>query len=184
VGKGNVFIFSISDNTIRTRYGDSTAKGFKLETILPPTVNSGMGEQIRNLYPDGRCFLWGARKRQETLTLWKEMAAEDLIVGCGPGVVLSAAFILGKMDDPEPAARIWPDSPADPYRLLCFMEEPYLGHSPIVTQLFRYLGEDCRGFRKLPPEQSRYIKEDYGTLENFVRLALGFDFPVSLRHAE
>ena len=181
---GNVFIFSLEDTNFRSTYGESMAKGFERKTISSVQVDSGMGEDIPNLYPNGRYFFWGARKRKETLAIWKEMATEDLVVGCGPGVVFSAAFILKKIDDPELAARIWSDSPEDPYRLLCFMEEPYLGRSPIVTQLFRYLGEDCRGFRKLPPEQSRYIKEDYGTLENFVRLALGFDFPVSLRHAE
>lgn len=180
----NVFIFSTDDETTKAYYGIGLKKGHKLETLLPLIQEKRRIEYLRRIYPDGICYLWGAQEIGDNFSTWNLMVEEDLVLGCRNRSIVSASYVLMKINHPSLATRIWHNSAGDPFGLMCFMDEPHTGEVPIVTQLLRYLDPDCRGFAKLDSEKRDHILSDYGSFETFVRLGLGYNFPFSLRHSE
>lgn len=180
----NVFIFSTDDETTRSSYDIATKKGHKLETLLPLIQEKDRIEYLKRIYPDGICYVWGVRETRENFSTWDFMEEQDLLLCFRNGSVVSTSYLLMKMNHPSLAERIWSENAGEPFGLMCFVDEPHTGEVPIVTQLFRYLDPDCRGFAKLDSEKRDHILSDYGSFETFVRLGLGYNFPFSLRHSE
>ena len=180
----NVFMFSAEDETTRSYVDTATTKGFELETLLPLIQEKSRIEYLRRMYPDGICYLWGARDCGDNFSTWDLMAEEDLVLGCRNHLIVYASYVLMKINHPLLATRVWHDSGGEPFGLICFMDEPHTGEVPIVSQMSRYLDRDYRAFIKLDSEKRDYIINDYGSFEVFVRLGLGYDFPFSLRHSE
>ncbi|HOF04867.1 MAG TPA: hypothetical protein PK175_03245 [Syntrophales bacterium] len=179
-----LFVFSGDDTSMRLEDGAGLGKGFELAKILPLMEEHRQSEYLRSLYPLGKCYLWGARATGGNLSVWLDMAADDLLLGYRGNTIFLAARILAKMNAPRLAARVWENDAAEPFSLLCFLAEPYVGKVTIVPQMLRYVEEYCSGFQQLSAEKSACIVSDYGSLENFVRLCLGYDFPFSFRHSD
>ncbi|PKN69504.1 MAG: hypothetical protein CVU54_09185 [Deltaproteobacteria bacterium HGW-Deltaproteobacteria-12] len=180
----SVFIFSTEDATTRSCYNLASKKGHALETILPLIQENSRIEYLRRIYPDGICYLWGARESEDNLSTWNLMDEGDLVLGWNNRLIVSASYVLMKVNHPLLATRIWNNRGKEPFSLICFMDEPHTGEVPIVSQMLRYLDQDFTGFTKLSSDKCDNITNDYGSLEVFVRLGLGYDFPSSLRHSE
>ncbi len=180
----NIFIFSSAEPTLRSCCGDTGQEGHELDGVWPYIWERDQVELLQDACPEGRCYLWGAQDRGDNLQLWREMTAEDLLLCYRRRTIVSAAHVLMKINSPALAARIWENDGTAPFGLLCFLDKPLFGATPITAPLSRYLDDDCPGFKKLDQGKCRNMQNDYGTFENFVRLGLGFDFPFSLRHTE
>lgn len=180
----NVFIFSTDDAATRACYDITTEKGHDLEILLPLIQEKSRIEYLRRIYPDGICYLWGARESEDNFSTWNLMAEEDLILGWNNRSIVSASYVLMKIHHPSLATRLWSNSGGEPFGMICFMDKPHTGEVPIVSQMLRYLDQDYMGFTKLDSEKRDHIISDYGSFETFVRLGLGYDFPFSLRHSE
>jgi hypothetical protein len=180
----NVFIFPVADHETGTQTVIPAAEGFKLEYLLPFIPEKIQAEYLGHVYPDGKCYPWGAHENGENYSSWKDMTRDDLVLGCRDGAIVSAAYVWMKIRDPELAARLWNRSAGEPFSLICFTDEPQWGDVPIVPQMLGYLDRDCRGFTKLASEKCENILRAYGSFETFVRLCLRFDFPFSFRHSE
>jgi hypothetical protein len=180
----NVFMFSIEDGTAKANFGISVEKGYELEALLPFIHDEIEIENLRRFYPDGKCYLWGVQERGDNFSIWNIMAQGDLVLGYRNRSIVSASYVLIKINNPSLADTLWNKNTDGPFRLICFMDHPYLGEVPIVPQMLRYLDQGCAGFTKLNPEKCENILSDYGSLETFVRLGLGYDFPFSFRHSE
>jgi hypothetical protein len=179
-----VFMFPIEDGPAKANFGITVEKGYELETLLPFVRDEIPIDDLRRFYPDGKCYLWGVQERGNNRSLWNVMAQGDLVLGYRSRSIVSASYVLMRIDHPSLADTLWGKNAEGPFRLICFMDHPYLGEVPIVPQLLRYVDPDCRGFTKLHPEKCEHILSDYGSLETFVHLGLGYDFPFSFRHSE
>lgn len=179
-----VFLFSVDDGTAMANFGVDAGEAHGLERLLPFIRDEVPVDDLRRFYPDGRCFLWGVQDRGDHLSTWMAMDQGDLLLGYRKRSIVSASYVLAKIDSPSLSEALWGRHAGEPFRLICFMDHPYLGEVPIVPQMHRYLEPDCRGFAGLPPDKCSNILSDYGSLEIFVRLGLGYDFPFSFRHSE
>ena len=180
----NVFIVSADDVTTRAAFAMAMEESYDLEALLPLIQEKRQIEDLRRIYPDGKCYLWGAQESGDNFSIWNIMAGDDLVLGYHDRSIISASYVLMKLKNPLLATRVWHNSGGEPFGLICFMDEPHTGKIPIVSQMARYLDQNYRGFTKLDSEKRDYIINDYGSLETFVRLGLGYDFPFSLRHSE
>lgn len=180
----NVFIYPIDDEAAGADCGITLEKGCELESLLPFIREEIQIDHLRRIYPDGKCYVWGAQEKSDHFSTWNVMAEGDLVLGYHHRSIVSAACVLMKMHNPLLAARLWGKRSEGPFGLMCFTNAPYVGEVPIVSQMMIYLGQDFTGFTKLDPERSDSIVRDYGSFETFVRLGLGYDFPFSLRHSE
>ncbi len=179
-----VFLFSVDDGTARANFSVTVEEAYELERLLPFIQGGVPVDDLRRFYPDGRCFVWGVQDRDDHLPAWTAMARGDLLLGYRNRAIVSASYVLTKINSPPLSEALWGRHAGGPFRLICFMDHPYLGEVPIVPQMLRYLEPDCRGFAGLPPDKCKNILSDYGSLETFVRLGLGYDFPFSFRHSE
>ncbi|HPC74835.1 MAG TPA: hypothetical protein PK120_09920 [Syntrophales bacterium] len=179
-----VFLFAVDDGTARANFGVAVEEVHELERLLPFIQGEVPVDDLRRFYPDGRCFLWGVQDRGDHLATWTAMTQGDLLIGYRNRAIVSASYILAKLNSPSLAEALWGRHAEGPFRLVCFMDHPHLGEVPMVPQMLRYLDPDCRGFVQLPQEKCSNILNDYGSLEIFVRLGLGYDFPFSFRHSE
>ena len=180
----NVFIFSSDVETIKTGYSDEGQKGHGIERVSTLVEERDLVERLRNIYPLGRCFIWGAQETEDNYLLWQEMEAEDFILGVRGRSIISAARILMKQKAPGLAAGVWDSEAGAPFSLICFMDEPLTGEVAIEPSMSRYLDAGAGEFKKLAAEKRDCMLSDYASISNFVRLGLGFDFPFSLRHSE
>jgi hypothetical protein len=180
----NVFIFSADDATTRAYFGITMKKSYELEAVVPLIQEMSRIEDLRRIYPDGKCYLWGAQESGDNFSTWNIMAKDDLVLGYHNRSIISASYVSMKLKNPSLATQIWSESTEGSFSLICFMDEPHLGDVPIVSQMLRYLDQYYRGFTKLDSEKRDNIMRDYGSFETFVRLGLGYDFPFSLRHSE
>ncbi len=180
----NVFIFSIDGATAKANFGITIEKGYELETVLPFIHEEAQIEELRHAYPDGKCYIWGVRERGDNFSTWNIMAEGDLVLGYRNRSIVSASYVLMKINNPSLAARLWSKNTEGPFSLMCFTNGPHLGEVPIVPQMLRYLDQDYTDFTKLNSQKCDNILNDYGSFETFVRLGLGYDFPFSFRHSE
>jgi len=180
----NVFLFPLDDEAAGAKAGVTLEKGCELETLLPFIQDGMLAEHLRRLYPDGTCYVWGVPERDDHFSTWTIMAEGDLVLGCHDRSIVSAAYVLTKVRHPLLAARLWRESAEGPFSLMCFTSAPHAGEVPIVPQMLAYLDQACSGFAKLDSGKCGNIVRDYGSLETFVRLGLGYDFPFSFRHSE
>jgi len=180
----NVFMFSTEDETTSAYVDTARQKAVNLKTLLPLIQEKSRIEYLRRMYPDGICYLWGARDCDNNFSTWDLMVEEDLVLGSCNRRIVYASYVLMKINHPLLATRVWHNSGGAPFGLICFMDEPHTGEVPIVSQMARYLDQDYRAFTKLDSEKRDCIINDYGSFEVFVRLGLGYDFPFSLRHSE
>ena len=90
----NVFIFSSDVETIKTGYSDEGRKGHGIERVSTLVEERDLVERLRNIYPLGRCFIWGAQETEDNYLLWLEMEAEDFILGVRGRSIISAAVCL------------------------------------------------------------------------------------------
>ena len=180
----NVFVFSSDAATIRTGYGDEGQKGHGLTRVSRLVEEGDIVERLRNIYPLGRCFIWGAQETEDNCLLWREMEAGDFILGVRGGSIISAARILMKLKSPTLGAGVWDSENGAPFNLICFMDEPLTGETDIEPSMRRYLDAGTGELKKLAAEMRDFMLSDYASISNFVRLGLGFDFPFSLRHSE
>jgi hypothetical protein len=180
----NVFIFSMDDAATGTRCGITMTEGCELEPLLPFIQEKSQIEDLGRIYPDGKCYPWGALESGENVSAWNIMEQDDLVLGYRNRSIVSASYVWMKIRNPSLAARLWNESAAGPFSLMCFTDEPHWGDVPIVPQMLVYLDRDYRGFTKLASRKCDSILRDYGSLETFVSLGLGYDFPFSLRHSE
>jgi hypothetical protein len=180
----NVFIFSLDDEAANAQVGTTIEKGCELEPLLPLIPEETQIENLRRVYPDGKCYVWGVPEKADHFSIWNFMTEGDLVLGYHDRSIVSAAYVLTKINNPPLAARLWGKGSEGPFNLMCFTNEPFTGEVPIVPQMSIYLDRDYRGFTKLDPEKRDNIMRDYGSFETFVRLGLGYDFPFSFRHSE
>jgi len=178
----NVFLFSIDD--AKANSGIAINKGCELETVLPFIRDEIQVENLKNFYPDGQCHILGVQGRDDNLTIWNMMAEGDLVLGYSNRSLVYASYILMKTDNPSLAAMLWSQHAVEPFRRICFTDKPHSGEVPIVPQMLIYLEQDCGDLTKLSSDKRDNILRDYGSLETFVRLGLGYDFPFNLRHTE
>ena len=179
----NVFIVSAGDVTTRAAFAMAMEESHDLEALLPLIQEKRQIEDLRRIYPDGKCYLWGAQESGDNFSIWNIMAEDDLILGFRNLSIVFASYVLMKIHHPVLATRIWGNS-GTPFGLMCFLDEPQTGEVPIVSQMSRYLDRDYTGFTKLDSAKRDFILSDYGSFEGFVRLGLGYGFPFSLRHSE
>jgi hypothetical protein len=180
----NVFIFPIADPKAGTQAGVPAAEGFDMEAVQPFLREQSQTDYLAQIYPDGKCYPWGARESGENASFWNAMAKDDLMLGCRNGSIVSAAYVWMKIRNPELGARLWSGPAGEPFSLICFTDEPQWGDVPIVPQMTGYLDREYGGFTKLASEKRDNILRAYGSFETFVRLCLHFDFPFSFRHSE
>ncbi|MDQ5987321.1 MAG: hypothetical protein CSYNP_03061 [Syntrophus sp. SKADARSKE-3] len=180
----NIFIFLTEDETIRTSYCIATPESHELETFLLLIQEKIQDEYLKQSYSNGICHLWGAQENEDNFSTWNLMDEGDLVLGWNNRLIVSASHVLMKVNHPLLATRIWNNKAEKPFALICFMNEPHTGEVPIVSQMSRYLDQDYSGFTKLSSEKRDNIINDYGSIEGFVKLCLGYDFPFSLRHSE
>ncbi len=180
----NVFIYSIDDEAATTNFGIENEKGYELETVLPFIHDGIQIENLRRFYPNGQCYVWGVQEKGDNRSTWNIMAQDDLVLGYRNRSIVSASYVLMKVHNPSLATKLWGKNKEGSFGLMCFSDKPHLGEVPIVSQMLTYLDHDCTGFTKLNAEKCDNIIRDYGSLETFVRLGLGYDFPFSLRHSE
>lgn len=180
----NVFILADDDATTRSHFDISANREYELEAILPLVEEGGQREELKMIYPEGKCYFWGAQESGGNLLTWRMMAKDDLVLGCRNHAIVFASYVLMTMKSPSLAGRLWGENAGAPFSLICFTDEPHLGDVPIIPQRSVYLDRDCRGFTCLNQEKCDKIVRDYGSFEVFVRLGLGLDFPFILRHSE
>ncbi len=180
----NIFIFPVDDSQSGTQAGAPSAEGRQLESLLPFIREKSRIDYLGQIYPDGKCYPWGARESVENASVWNTVAKDDLVLGCRDGSIVSAAYVWMKIRNPELGARLWSRGAGEPFSLICFTDEPQWGDVPIVEQMTGYLDREYRGFTKLASEKRDNILRAYGSFETFVRLCLRFDFPFSFRHSE
>ncbi|NPU86259.1 MAG: hypothetical protein HPY65_17405 [Syntrophaceae bacterium] len=138
---------------------------------------------LKRSYPDETCYFWGIQERKgDNLATWNSMAAGDLVLGYHERSIVSASYVLVKTNNPTLAKELWGRDSEEPFGLICFTDKPHVGDVPIVPQMSRYIDPEYHGFVMLPPEKVGNMVGDYGSIETFVQLCLGYDFPFSLRH--
>lgn len=179
---GNVFLFSMDDE--KENPGIAIRKECQLEIVLPFIRDEIEVENLKSLYPDGQCHIWGAQERGDNLSIWNVMSEGDLLLGYRNRHIASASNVLLKTNNPSLAATLWGKNSEKPFRLICFTDRPHSGEVPIVPQMLIYLEQDFGEFQKLGSDKRDNILRDYGSFELFVRLGLGYDFPFNLRHTE
>jgi hypothetical protein len=180
----NVFICPIEDGTVKAHFDIAVETGYALESVLPRMNDGAQAEDLRRLCPDGRCYAWGVPDKDGNRSTWEVLSGDDLVLGYRNQSILSAATVLMKVDNPSLATALWGDHPEGPSRLMCFFAKPHVGEVPIVEQMEGYLDRTCARFTRLGPEKCETILRAFGSLENFVRLGLRYDFPFSFRHSE
>ena len=180
----NIFIFPTDSSAVGSYPGSAAQEGYGLDGVLPYLAERNQVEQLHGVYPAGRCYLWGVPDSDGNQRIWQEIEEDDLILGYRRQTIVVAAYVVMKISSPALARQIWKNNLKEPFGLICFTDKPLSGETPVTAPLWRYLDENCPGFKKLAPEKCRHMKSDYGTFENFVRLGLGFAFPFSLRHSE
>ncbi len=180
----NIFIVPIEDEAARENFSAAMeAGGYEIDILGSWAGDRNLRDLLRRHYPDGKCYAWGVQERKgNNLETWKAMGAEDLVLIYLDGAIVSASFVRMKTNDPSLAANLWGGNSEDPPGLICFTDKPYLGEVPIVPQMHPYLDTEYRDFVKLHSEKRSNILRDYGSLETFIHLCLGYDFPFSLRH--
>jgi hypothetical protein len=180
----NVFIFTIDDTTARENFGITIEKGVELDTLLPFIQDEIQIENLRRFYPDGKCYVWGVQEKGgDNLSTWNSMVEEDLVLGYRDRSIVSASYVLMKMNNPSLATKLWSKNTEEPFRLMCFTDKPHLGEVQIVSMMFRYLDQEYKEFTKLNSQQLDNIMRDYGFFETFVQLVLGYDAPFIFRHS-
>jgi hypothetical protein len=180
----NVFIFADDDATARSYFDITVKKEYELETLSPLIEDESQIEELRMIYPEGKCYFWGVQESGGNFSTWNMMAKDDLVLGYRNHSIVFASYVLMKMKNPLLASRLWGENTETPFSLMCFTDEPHLGDIPIIPQRSVYLDRNYRGFTCLNPEKRDNIVRDYGSFEVFVRLGLGLDFPFILRHSE
>jgi hypothetical protein len=180
----NVFLCPIEGETAKAHYSTAVEKGYELETLLPWIRDEVQIANLRRCYLDGKCYVWGVPDQGDNRSIWNVMSENDLVLGCRNRSIVSAATVLMKVDSPSLATALWGNHPEGPSRLTCFFGKPHVGEVPIVEQMEGYLDRTCTRFTRLGPEKCETILRAFGSLENFVRLGLRYDFPFSFRHSE
>ena len=180
----NVFIFSMDDAATGTRCGITMTEGCELEPLLPFIQEKSQIEDLGRIYPDGKCYPWGALESGDNVSAWNIMEQDDLVLGYRNRSIVSASYVWMKIRNPSLAARLWNKTAEGTLSLMCFTDEPQWGDTPIVSQMLEYLDPDYGDFTKLNSEKCDNILRQYGSFETFVRLGLRFDFPFSFRHSE
>lgn len=180
----NVFVFPLDDEETGAGVGITLEKGYDLETLLPFFHEEIQIENLRRVYPDGTCYVWGVREQGDHFSIWNVMEEGDLVLGFHNRSIVSAAHVLMKINSPLLAAQLWSGNPEGPFSLMCFTNAPYAGEVAVIPQMSIYLDREFTGFTKLDSEKRDNILRDYGSFETFVRLCLGYDFPFSFRHSE
>lgn len=181
----NVFIFPVSDAAAGEGTGMSKGAVCDKDTLSSLIHDEMLCGDLQRSYPDGTCYLWGIEETKgDNLAIWSAMAAGDLVLGYRDRSIVSASYVLIKANNPQLAMKLWSRDSEEPFGLICFTDKPHVGEVPIIPQMSRYLDPEYNGFVMLPPEKVRNISSDYGSLEMFVQLCLGYDFPFSLRHTQ
>jgi hypothetical protein len=180
----NVFIFTVNDEPARQRFSSTIEKGYDLGKILSSIDDETHRDKLQQLHTDRTCYLWGETKKSGgARSDWERMSEGDLILGYRENAIMSVSHVLSKMDDPELADQIWGEYDGTSFRFIFFMTRPYLCNIRIVPQMFKYLDPRYEGLTKLGPEKLQNILAHYVSLDEFVRLVFGKDFPSSLRHS-
>jgi hypothetical protein len=180
----NVFIFTVNDTPARQRFRITVEYGYDIGQILPFIDDEPCRVTLQQFYTDNTCYLWGeTEKSGGAQSAWERMSEGDLILGYRENAIISVSHVLSKMDAPTLADQTWGEYDGTSFRFIFFMTRPYLCNIRIVPQMFKYLDPTYDGLTKLGSEKLKNILAHYISLDDFVRLVFGQDFPSSFRHS-
>ena len=164
-----VFVFSASGVAARQHFQRTIEQGVALEE-LAPLVNDGTLHSLRAAYPNGRAYLWAAQDSERNRHFWDQMEPGDLVLAYRERGLLCASYIVTTAVNAPLGQVLWPDEVQRPYDLIYFLTEPVFFPPVPVAAMPRYFGEIYQGLRRILGSEA--ILQDFGSYENFVRVAL------------
>lgn len=180
----NVFIFTSANQAAQDNFKKTIENGYDLSEVMAFIGSEDEKEKLRNIYPDNKCYLWGAQEKEgNNRRIWEQMTEGDLVLGYRSRSIVSASKVVTKIDNPELSEKVWGKYPEGPFRLIYFLSKPYLCDVP-VSSLPEYFGQQYQAFTRIKSESSAKILRDYSTFDNFINQRLFGMPPVMPRQNE
>lgn len=167
----NIFLFTAANEDAKRNFQHTIKTGHALSDIFTLGLDQNLLENLKSYYPDDNCFLWGAQDSPNRRSTWNLMKEGDLVLGYRNLSIISAAFLIAKIDSPQLAEKIWGKYDNGPFQLAYFLTKPTLCNVP-VNSMKKYFGQEYRGFTRISSDNTQRILDDYGSFENFVQSRL------------
>jgi len=168
----NIFIFPCTDTQAQINFKHTIEKGYDVSGVLQYINSEDQQQKLLKAYPDGKCYLWGSQEKQgNNRSTWNTMSESDLVLGYRDKSIVSAAFVVTKIDSPELAEKVWGQYPDGPFRLIYFLTKPTLCEIRI-SSLSEYFGKEYHGFTKVRAEVVNKILNDYDSFKSFIQKRL------------
>jgi 5-methylcytosine-specific restriction protein B len=162
-----VFIFTASSPEARKNFQKTILDGYDLSRVTG-FVDGQVAARLQAASVDGKAYLWGAQEKEGgNRKTWQKMSPDDLVLGYRERKIVSAAFLVAKVDSAGLAKQVWGPNGDEPFRLIYFLTKPRECNVP-VERLSEYFASEYRGFTALPAEKAEKILKDYGTFGKFV----------------
>lgn len=167
----DIFLFTAANQKAQENFQHTIVTGHALSDIAEFISDQGMLDKLKSSYPDGKCFLWGAQDSEDRRKKWNRMQEGDLVLGYRNFSIISAAFLIAKIDSPQLAEKVWGKYPDGPFQLAYFLTKPIQCEVRVKT-MPQYFGQEYRGFTRIASENTARILGEYGSLEKFVQRRL------------
>jgi len=163
----SVFVYS-AGQAAAGHFERTVQNGLTL-TSLESLLGNDFYKRLESAYPDGTCYLWGDRGGDHGRQYWSQIKDGDLALCYRNRRIAAASTVVATIESEAAGITAWPDATTDPYRLLFFLSKP-VWTDVLVASMPEYFGRVYQGLRRLP--KSPQILQDFGTLDNFVRVGL------------
>ena len=158
----NVILQPASDKKAKKHFHDTVLNPVELD-IMKEYIDDPLYERIKNLYPDGKVYVWGITngKQNAKKTEWKKIKPGDICVFTQDKKIFKSAVITLTFANKELAARLWGvDMNGETWENIYLVDElinldiSYETFNEIIGYKHNYI---IQGFRYLNDEKSEKI---------------------------
>lgn len=161
-----LFIVAASSKIARGRVERVVVKGLDALRGAPTPEVVSLADSFRQ--GDGRLHAWSIRPSTNLNRAWNEMRPGDWLVFYQMGFISAAGKVSHREDSPGLAAAVWGDHEAEDLRRVITFDETQATWAAIWPHR-ELLGARFLGFRRMGEERQRALREQYGSVEEFVR---------------
>ena len=165
----NIVLQPSGNKAAQRHYLDTIKNGIDIDSISI-FLSSEQKQSLMEIYPSGKCLIWGATSAGANLNKWTRIKRGDIALFSKKGKIYSSAVVTYKMQNSDLALSLWgKDDGGKNWSLIYFLDElldqniPYLDFNKSAGYADNNI---IQGFTVMSPQKSQGVLRTFDLASN------------------